>query len=438
MGVKDLYNKLLNKPEDVTWVDFFSDFYKKHSKSDKELIVSAGEMYDSKSREYLLSVWQKPWLFYTVLKYGLGICGIIYVALYLLIEYIGSINIPAINLFVIMTFPLLPPIVVMIFFWELNIPRNISLLQLIGIFLAGGFLSLVATAFMSKDIPVKEVAYAPFIEEPAKLLIAVGFLVLLNKKPKFRIWGLTGLVIGAAVGAGFGGFESVQYGIVENVKILHVEFLRSIDKNNLVFLFQNQLLRGIWAMAGHTLFCAPYTAAVALHTENGKITEKSFFNKDFGIAFGTSFVCHFIWNSINRTPAFIIITIVLWMNSLTIVKKSFIQFLKSNGNTEVGGYLLQGITGPLAGHKLPIKETVLIGRSSKCDICLPDNTQGVSGTHCRIVSENNQLFITDVGSTYGTYVNNIKIQPKAYQRLRNGDRIALGSTAVVFAICQEC
>lgn len=30
MGVRDLYNKLLNKPEDVTWADFLTDFYKKH------------------------------------------------------------------------------------------------------------------------------------------------------------------------------------------------------------------------------------------------------------------------------------------------------------------------------------------------------------------------------------------------------------------------
>lgn len=437
MGVKDLYNKLLNKPEEVTWIDFFTDFYKRHSKQEMNLVLSAGKSYALKSKTQLLDIWQKPWLFYKVLKYGLCICGIIYVVLYMLIEYTGSISIPAINLFVIIVFPLLPPIVIMIFFWELNIPRNISLLELLGVFLAGGFLSLVAAAFMLKDVPVREVAYAPFVEEPAKLIISVVFLALLSKKPKFKIWGLTGLVIGAAVGAGFGGFESVQYGIKGVNGEFYVGLLRLIDKGDLIFLFQNQLARGVWAVAGHTLFCAPYTAAVALHTENGKITEKSFLNKDFGVTYGTSFICHFIWNSISITPGFIIITIVLWMNSLTIVKKSFIQVLKVDEYSGGGHYFLQGIAGPFAGRKVTLGKTVLIGRSSQCNICLPESTQGVSGTHCRIVSEKDQLFIIDVGSTYGTYVNGIKVQPKVYQKLKSGDRIILGSTEAAFMVCRK-
>lgn len=437
MGVRDLYNKLLNKPEDVTWADFLTDFYKKHSKSELNRVVSAGKADDSKSRAYFLDIWQKPWLFYKVLKYGLGICGVIYMILYILIEYSKGIHIPAINLFIIITFPLLPPIVVMIYFWELNIPRNISLTELIGVFLTGGFLSLLTVAFLSEKIPVPEAAYAPLVEEPAKLIVSVGFLVWFSRKPKFRIWGLTGLVIGAAVGAGFGGFESIQYGIKDGAGTFHVEFLEVIDKNNLIFLFQNQFSRGVWAVAGHTLFCAPYSAAVALHTENGKITEKSFFNKDFAITYGTSFICHFIWNSLCITPVMIVITIALWMSSLTIVKKSFIQVLKVDEYSGGGHYFLQGIAGPFAGRKVTLGKTVLIGRSSQCNICLPESTQGVSGTHCRIVSEKDQLFIIDVGSTYGTYVNGIKVQPKVYQKLKSGDRIILGSTEAAFMVCRK-
>ena len=125
------------------------------------------------------------------------------------------------------------------------------------------------------------------------------------------------------------------------------------------------------------------------------------------------------------------------MSSLTIVKKSFIQVLKADEYSGGGHYFLQGIAGPFAGRKVTLGKTVLIGRSSQCNICLPESTQGVSGTHCRIVSEKDQLFIIDVGSTYGTYVNGTKVQPKVYQKLKSGDRIILGSTEAAFMVCRK-
>jgi len=142
MTGRELYNKLLSHPESVTWADFFSDFYKKHSKTEMDSTISAGNPHEPKNRGYLLSIWQKPWLFYQVLKYGLICCAILYVILYLIIDYNGYLGAPAINLFAILTLPLLFPIVVLIFFWELNLPRNITLLKLIGIFLQEAFCHL--------------------------------------------------------------------------------------------------------------------------------------------------------------------------------------------------------------------------------------------------------------------------------------------------------
>ena len=438
MEGRELYNKLLTHPESVTWADFFSDFYRRHSKAEMDRTISAGSPNEPKNRDYLLRAWQKPWLFFQVLKYGLVCCGIMYVILYLIINYVGAITVPAINAFAIFTMPLLFPIVVLLFFWELNLPRNITLLKLIGIFLAGGFLSIAAGVilFDSADARMSSAAFAPFFEEPAKLVAAVSLLMMLNKKPGFQICGLTGLVVGAAVGAGFGGFESAQYAIKIN-NVFHPEFFVYINEDILIYLFRSELSRGIWAVAGHTLFCAPYAAALALHMEDGKITGKSFWNKDFGCAFAVSFISHFIWNGICTLPVFIVITVVLWISTLGVVKKCFIQFLQGQESVSSGVYFLRGTAGPFADRELQIRQTVLVGRKGECGICLPSQTPGVSGIHCRIVYQENQLYITDAGSTYGTYVNNVRIQPKAYQKLKDGDQVMLGSRAVAFVVCQR-
>lgn len=49
MTGRELYNKLLSHPESVTWADFFSDFYKKHSKTEMDSTISAGNPHEPKT-----------------------------------------------------------------------------------------------------------------------------------------------------------------------------------------------------------------------------------------------------------------------------------------------------------------------------------------------------------------------------------------------------
>jgi hypothetical protein len=52
--------------------------------------------------------------------------------------------------------------------------------------------------------------------------------------------------------------------------------------------------------------------------------------------------------------------------------------------------------------------------------------RGVSRFHARIHIENNQLFITDMNSTNGTYIGGVKIAPNVATPLRKGDELTLG------------
>ena len=65
---------------------------------------------------------------------------------------------------------------------------------------------------------------------------------------------------------------------------------------------------------------------------------------------------------------------------------------------------------------------ILIGRSSGCDIVIKDS--GISGKHAKIFIENDDVFITDLKSLNGTFVNGRKINVK--QRIGLYDEIILG------------
>lgn len=71
---------------------------------------------------------------------------------------------------------------------------------------------------------------------------------------------------------------------------------------------------------------------------------------------------------------------------------------------------------------------VILGRSkATADVCLIDNT--VSRKHAKISCVGGKYLLNDLGSTFGTLLNNQKIK-QAY--LQFGDNIQLGSTVIEF------
>lgn len=84
----------------------------------------------------------------------------------------------------------------------------------------------------------------------------------------------------------------------------------------------------------------------------------------------------------------------------------------------------------VAGRKHEITSpTVVLGRSREADIRVAD--VNVSRRHAEVRQEGAGYWIVDLGSTNGLEVNGKKIDRA---RLRDGDRILLGSTEVVFGL----
>lgn len=75
------------------------------------------------------------------------------------------------------------------------------------------------------------------------------------------------------------------------------------------------------------------------------------------------------------------------------------------------------------GSIIPIRSDLTIGRKDDNSIVLSD--QHVSGNHAKIVVRNNLLFIEDLNSTNGIYLNGNKINGKV--KLSNKDEIKIGT-----------
>lgn len=75
------------------------------------------------------------------------------------------------------------------------------------------------------------------------------------------------------------------------------------------------------------------------------------------------------------------------------------------------------------GSIIPLRSDVTIGRKSDNSIVLLD--QHVSGYHAKIVVRSNGLFLEDLNSTNGTFINDNKVKGKI--KLSNKDRIKIGT-----------
>lgn len=71
---------------------------------------------------------------------------------------------------------------------------------------------------------------------------------------------------------------------------------------------------------------------------------------------------------------------------------------------------------------IPIKPGIhIVGRRMDCDLRIPHIL--VSRKHCRIINEDDQVRVQDLGSANGTFVNNERIMESVVQA---GDKLAVG------------
>jgi serine/threonine protein kinase len=86
------------------------------------------------------------------------------------------------------------------------------------------------------------------------------------------------------------------------------------------------------------------------------------------------------------------------------------------------------LNGALRGRQFHLADTFVIGRSPQNDLCLSGDRYA-SRNHAKIQWEDNRLFLSDLQSRFGTFLNGLRVQR---QELRDRDEIQIGSTALLF------
>jgi pSer/pThr/pTyr-binding forkhead associated (FHA) protein len=93
-----------------------------------------------------------------------------------------------------------------------------------------------------------------------------------------------------------------------------------------------------------------------------------------------------------------------------------------------GGALVVRTGGGRAGETFPIEgERVTIGRSPEANVFLDDVT--VSRNHALLVRRRDGLYLDDLGSLNGTYVNRRRIES---HKLQNGDELQVGKYKLTY------
>lgn len=187
---------------------FFADVFRRHSREEVLEIFCCGTQATTPPLHAVSSSWPSPWIFARLLLS----CIVLYVGFnWASSTFHNPHLIP--GLMFVGNFAI--PFCVAVLFFELNVRREVPFLELMRAMFYGGLISLIFALILVELSPVLVAWLAGPIEEPAKLLAVI---LIAGSRRNGRI--LTGLMLGAGVGAGFAAFESSGYTFNEIVKLI--------------------------------------------------------------------------------------------------------------------------------------------------------------------------------------------------------------------------
>ncbi|MEC5423119.1 PrsW family intramembrane metalloprotease [Virgibacillus sp. C22-A2] len=301
---------------DLNLRDIFSAVFKKHTQEEGEILFISGTRVTTPMESEISTSWPKPWLFSRVFL----ALAITYILLYVCTFMFQNINaLPGL----IMVGSFAVPFSLLIFFWETNVPRNISIYEIAKMFFVGGTASLVTTLFLFSVFPVYELDYTGavvvgVVEEIGKLIVVVYFIKKLN--PKFI---LNGLLIGAAIGAGFGAFESAGYA-----------FQFGIAYGDQVMM--SVIFERAWTSIGtHVIWTAIAGAALVYVKGNNPLANDHFTDSKFIKLFAVPVILHAVWDMPlyslhNFNFLYIMLIIVGWIFVFTFISTGLKQIGRLN------------------------------------------------------------------------------------------------------------
>lgn len=466
MANTEFYRETTDLNQNFKWTTIFNETFKRHTQKQKDnLIVSGCESF-MPSEATMLDEWTKPWLYARF-----GIWGIVFSALMLwMFKHVAASYSVIVLLMVVPAF--VTPVTMLLFIYEMNVPRNISLIDLLKWVMFAGLISCSIT-FVIRDLLGMESDAAAWIggpipEEIAKLLMVVAIIYMLDTK-----YTLNGILIGCAVGVGFAAQESAGYAF--NTFLSTYSQSGALDMDAIM---DTGVIRGMLAFGGHSCWAALYGGAIAHIKGREKLNIKHFAHPLFWITFLSAIVLHVVWNFdwINKVilkmdneksmqtvynimykyyGLYIVLIIVGWAILLKLIRMGLVEIINigryakagnpsfvqqqpmqnmgmqaqnigvmqsaaayqgynQNAMANQGRVSVTGNSGIFAGQVFYQNQMgqILFGRGPQAMVRFPEGTQGISGNHCEIKYKEGYLVLIDRGSSYGTFfADGTKLQP---------------------------
>lgn len=286
----------------------FSSVFKRHSIAEAEEIFVCGTDATTPSPSSVAASWPRPWLFSRILI----AFAATYFPLYICLVIFKNENaIP--NMMVAGSFAV--PISTMVLFFELNVWKNINIYRVFLTFAVAGAASIVLCLVFYEMFPTKSATsptwpkafVAGIGEEVAKAVLVLAAMKIFLKTPQ-RL--LNGLLIGAAVGAGFAAMESAGYSFNYYVGPLLVNFVNKqlasvnhlpyeiIPRVNPVSTMQSVIfIRGILAPGGHVAWAALHGAALSIVARSSNLDFASLFDARFLRIAIFPVIMHIAWDA---------------------------------------------------------------------------------------------------------------------------------------------
>lgn len=260
--------------------DLFSEVFKHHTKDEANSIFIAGTKTTTPALADVSDEWAKPWLFSRIL---LGFLLAFAALLYMADSFDNSNAIPGL----IMVGAFAVPFSGLVFFFEANAFKDISLFEIVKAFFIGGIFSLVVTLFLYQFVSfsaanqifgvltLKDSLAIGLVEELGKVLIVSYFISQLDVHHI-----LDGILIGAAVGAGFAAFETAGY-------------IYNAGTNDLVAV---AILRGWSAIGGHLVWAAIAGGAIMIVKRDQPFKFSQLLDTRFLVFFILAVLMHATWD----------------------------------------------------------------------------------------------------------------------------------------------
>lgn len=418
----------------ISFRDIMSPAFQRHGKGEAFRTLTR----QPENPQAAVSRWQMPWMYLRLFGILLFMAAVCIACIMLDISAL-----PAPYIYAFFWCAALVPLTLAMFLWELDPFANVSIFEMMGLALLSGVVCvLLGTPVDNSIISGYFDPVWGYVKDSVLMLGLTIFVLACTHK---RMYGLDGLALGAAIGAGYALFSQLMTSIAVTRNYLKV---MQAATTAVPMLFGN-----------HALWFAPVAGALGLRMRGEKINIRHFLDVRLILLILLGFAENYLMNSaqspfgwtflnaeliaLTRTDAIQVkhvIVLAIGMAALIrTIRPCVAQALTVGSGAVVGrkahtGRLI-GISGTYANRVVTLLDgrELRVGRETGKHM-LTLHGEGVSRVHCLLTLREGSIIVRDLGSSNGTWLNGKRLTSEQDTPISKGDVLAIGSPKERFEV----